>query len=91
LLKRSIRAFRASATLPSEGAALPEWIREIGWSDQWAFWRAGYEGIMVTDTAPFRNPHYHTEHDTPETIDYDRLARVADGLQNVVRTLASAQ
>lgn len=87
LLRRSIRAFRASATVPSEGAALPELIPEIGWSDQWAFWRAGYDGIMVTDTAPFRNPGYHTDRDTPETIDYDRFARVVDGLGAVVRAL----
>jgi hypothetical protein len=35
---------------------------------------------MVTDTAPFRNPHDHTPHDLPSSLDYDRLARVVDGL-----------
>jgi Zn-dependent M28 family amino/carboxypeptidase len=88
LLRRSIRTFREVAEIPSEGAALPEVVREIGWSDQWSFWRYGYRGIMVTDTAPFRNPHYHTAHDVPETLDYARFARVVDGLVAVVRGLA---
>jgi hypothetical protein len=43
---------------------------------------------MVTDTAPFRNPHYHQMSDTPETLDYERLARVTEGLVAVVKRLA---
>ena len=43
---------------------------------------------MVTDTAPFRYPHYHTPDDTPDKIDYDRTARVVAGLVRVVRELA---
>jgi hypothetical protein len=43
---------------------------------------------MVTDTAPFRNPNYHTLDDLPSTLDYDRLARVTAGLITVVAHLA---
>jgi hypothetical protein len=42
----------------------------VGWSDHWSFWQEGYPAIMVTDTAPFRYPHYHTAADTPDRIDY---------------------
>jgi hypothetical protein len=45
---------------------------------------------MVTDTAPFRYPHYHTLRDTPDKLDYDALARVVLGLEGVVRDLAIA-
>ncbi len=90
LIRRTIKAFRSSATVPSEGAVLPEVIPEIGWSDQWSFWRCGYDALMVTDTAPYRNPNYHTVKDLPTTVDYDRLARVADGLLAVVKSLSSA-
>jgi hypothetical protein len=90
LVRRCIRQFRSAATIPSEGAVLPELIPQIGWSDQWSFWRYGYEGIMVTDTAPFRNPHYHTTHDLPATLDYDRFARVVDGLVRVVKSLTTS-
>jgi Zn-dependent M28 family amino/carboxypeptidase len=89
LLRRTIGAFRTPATIPSEGAAMPELIHEIGWSDQWSFWQFGYEAIMVTDTAPFRNPNYHTERDRPDTLDYDRMSRVVDALGPVLDRLTT--
>lgn len=55
--------------------------------DQWSFWQFGWKGLMVTDTAPFRNPHYHRPTDLPATLDYDRMSRVVDGLSAVVREL----
>ena len=88
LVRRSIAAFRAAAQFPSEGAALPAGLPGIGWSDQWAFWQSGYPAIMVTDTAPFRNPRYHQNTDTPAGIDYVKLGRVTLGLDYVVRQLA---
>jgi hypothetical protein len=42
---------------------------------------------MVTDTAPFRYPHYHTGADTPDKLDYERMARVVAGLERVVGEL----
>ena len=88
LLRRSIASFRRHTRFPSEGAALPEWIPGAGWSDHWAFWREGYPAIMLTDTAPFRYPYYHSAEDTPDKIDYDRTARVVAGLARVVAELA---
>ena len=44
---------------------------------------------MVTDTAYNRYPHYHLATDTPEKLDYERLARVTQGLAAVVRELAA--
>ena len=45
-------------------------------SDHAPFWRAGIPGLMWTDTSEFRNPHYHLESDTPDTLDYDFMAEV---------------
>jgi Zn-dependent M28 family amino/carboxypeptidase len=87
LIRRCVKTFRERASFPSEGAALPGMLRGIGWSDHWAFWQAGYPGLMVTDTAPFRYPYYHTPEDTPDKLDYGRLARVVDGLGNVLEEL----
>src|SRR5207237_832617 len=53
LLRRIVSLFRKHAKIPSEGAALPSFVPGVSWSDQWSFWRHGYPGIMVTDTAPF--------------------------------------
>jgi hypothetical protein len=90
LLRRVMSIFRAQAKLPSEGAALPAFIPGVGWSDQWAFWQHGYPGIMITDTAPFRYPHYHSATDTPDKLDYDRFALVVSGMQKVIEELDRA-
>ncbi len=90
LLRDCIDVFRVHATIPSEGGALPEAVPGVAWSDQWSFWRFGYPAIMVTDTAPYRNPNYHTVRDKPETLDYDRLARVVEGLRWVTEALVSS-
>ncbi len=87
LLRRSIAFFRKHAGIPSEGAALPAFIPGVSWSDQWSFWQHGYPGIMVTDTAPFRYPHYHSASDTPDKLDYDRFALVVSGMRNVIEGL----
>ena len=58
-------------------------------SDQASFWKYGYPGVMITDTAFFRNPHYHRKSDTPDTLDYQRLEKAAVGLEDVVRALGS--
>jgi hypothetical protein len=89
LTRDAVRVFRQSVQLPSEGAALPGWVPGVGWSDQWAFWQVGYPGVMVTDTAPFRNPNYHTSRDAPDTLDYPRFARVVSGLSKVVEAIAT--
>jgi hypothetical protein len=90
LLHRIIGSFRRHAAFPSEGAVGLESIPGISWSDQWAYWKFGWPAVMVTDTAPFRYPHYHTLRDTPDKLDYDGLARVVKGLEGVVRELATA-
>lgn len=88
LLKRSIRTFRANASIPSEGGALPEGLPGVGWSDHWSFWQVGYAAIMITDTALFRYPDYHLPSDTAEKVDTAHLARVVAGLEHVVAGLA---
>jgi Zn-dependent M28 family amino/carboxypeptidase len=88
MLNEVVEEFRRRATIPSEGAALPPMIPGVGWSDHWSFWQYDYPGVMVTDTALFRDPHYHTARDTAERLDYERLARVTVGLEYVVRQLA---
>lgn len=84
LLREVVSAFREAGRLPCEGASLPGAIPGIGWSDHWAFWQCGYPAIMVTDTAPFRYPHYHEPTDTPEKLDYDRFALVVSGMEKVI-------
>jgi hypothetical protein len=43
---------------------------------------------MITDTAPYRYPFYHTSQDTREKLDYDRMARVVVGVIKVMSVLS---
>ena len=88
LLRRVMALFRKHAKIPSEGASLPAFIPGVSWSDQWSFWQHGYEAIMVTDTAPFRYPYYHSSNDTPDKLDYDRFTLVVSGMEKVIEELA---
>jgi Zn-dependent M28 family amino/carboxypeptidase len=91
LLHEAIASFRRHAAFPSEAVAAPAFIPGIDWSDHWSFWQEGWPALMVTDTAPFRYPHYHTAQDTPDKLDYERLARVVAGLDRMLRDLVHAQ
>lgn len=91
LLHEALASFRRHAGLPSEGVAAPAFIPGVDWSDHWSFWQEGWPALMVTDTAPYRYPHYHSGEDTPDKVDYERLARVATGLHGMLRELAQVQ
>jgi peptidase M28-like protein len=89
LVRRAIAAFRNSAEFPSEGLAAPAFVPGVTWSDHWSFRQQHYPAIMVTDTAFYRYPHYHLPSDTPEKLDYERMARVTLGLAGMLRELAT--
>jgi len=91
LLRRVIALFRKHAKIPSEGASLPAFIPGVSWSDQWSFWQQGYQAIMVTDTAPFRYPYYHSSSDTPDKLDYDRFTLVVSGMEKVIEKLTNLE
>lgn len=90
-LREVIGTFRETTQFPSEGGALPGVLPGISWSDHWAFWQSGFPALMVTDSAPYRYPHYHTREDTPDKVDAGRTARVAVGLERVVAQLVEAR
>ena len=70
--------------VPGNGEKLPDTRR----SDHTSFWEQGFPAVMLTDTANFRNPHYHRPTDTLETLNLDFIAAVADGLMATVIELA---
>ena len=88
IVRRSIGAFRQGVEFPSEGVAAPAFIPGVTWSDHWSFRRQGFPAIMVTDTAFNRYPHYHLPTDTPEKLDYQRMAKVTMGLAAVIWELS---
>ena len=87
LVRDALSQFRKTTQFPSEGVAAPGGMTGVGWSDHWSFWQEGYPAIMITDTAPFRNPNYHRLSDMPGTLNYDQMARVTVGVAKVVEYL----
>jgi Zn-dependent M28 family amino/carboxypeptidase len=90
LLRQAVQAFRTHSDFPVQGLATLGVIPGVAWSDHLSFWRQGYRALMVTDTAFYRYPHYHTAEDTPDKLTYDALARVTNGLCRAVAALAGS-
>ncbi len=91
LIHQTLGAFREMVRFPSEGAALPELVDGVGFSDHWSFWQFGYPALMVTDTAFFRYAHYHQPEDTPDKLNYPCMARVVAGMGRVIAALADGE
>ena len=89
LLVQGITSFRRLGRFPSEGMSAPEWlVPDVRRSDQASYWAFGYPGIMITDTANFRNYGYHNVGDVARNLDYGAMARVVDGVADMVTELA---
>ena len=87
-LHQVVGAFRRHTEMPTIGGTAPDQVAGIGWSDHWSFWKQGFPAIMITDTALFRYPHYHKRTDTPDKVDYAKLARITLGMEQTIRDLA---
>jgi Zn-dependent M28 family amino/carboxypeptidase len=89
LVRKAVGIFREKAAFPSEGVAAPTFVPGVTWSDHWSFRSHGFPAIMITDTAFNRYPHYHLPSDTPDKLDYERMARVTLGLATMLKELAN--
>lgn len=88
VMRHSAAVFRARSDFPLEHVATFGVVPGVTWSDHRSFWREGYPAFMVTDTALYRYPYYHSPGDTPERLCYPALARVTDGLCRTFTELA---
>lgn len=91
LLHRSLKHFRATTPFPSEGIAAPSFVTGVDWSDHASFWRHGWPALMLSDTAIFRYPQYHGRVDTPDQLDYPRMARITFGIERVIEMLTASE
>jgi len=73
-------AYSAVSSIPVESLNGFSIIPGVDFSDHRNYWKFGYPAFMITDTAFYRNPNYHDSGDTPETLDYDRLTLLIEGL-----------
>jgi hypothetical protein len=87
LMQALIGSFRSHTKFPTVGGTAPGFIPGIGWSDHWSFEQFRYPAVMITDTAPFRYAHYHRTTDTPDKVDFSKLARITHGVERMVRDM----
>jgi len=78
--RRLKAAMRGASPLPVHSINTLVAIPGFDLSDHQSFWNEGFPAVMVTDTAFFRNPHYHARTDTFDTLDYVRLGNVVQGV-----------
>jgi Zn-dependent M28 family amino/carboxypeptidase len=74
--------------VPAFSINAPRFIPGVDFSDHISYWEHGFPAVMVTDTAFYRNSAYHSKADTPDRLDYRRMAQVVYGISRYVITLA---
>jgi len=79
-MRQAVHQFQQCTDFPLQHIATFAWLPGVCWSDHLAFWRHGYRAFMVTDTALYRYPYYHTANDTPEKIHYPPFAKLTKDL-----------
>lgn len=82
--KKIKHSFKSISSLPVESLNTVSLIPGVNFSDHWGFWEFGYPAFMITDTAFYRNPNYHAQGDTPDTLDYEKMAELVTGLYNAL-------
>lgn len=83
-MRRVKALFLGASDLPVETINAPAFVQGIDFSDHASYWHFDMPAFMVTDTAFLRNPNYHDLGDTPETLDYARMAKVVRAVHAVV-------
>jgi len=84
VVRRVKQGMRNASPLPVHSINAPRFVPGIDFSDHLNYWDAGYNAVMITDTAFYRNERYHTWQDTPDTLDYQRMAMVVQGVYSAV-------
>ncbi|MGH9557090.1 MAG: M28 family peptidase [Terriglobales bacterium] len=88
LVRRVKKAMTSANDLPVRSINAPRFVPGVDFSDHLNYWDNGYRAVMISDTAFYRNSHYHQPTDTPEKLDYERMAKVVQQLFAAVMDLA---
>jgi hypothetical protein len=87
ITQRFFRYLQQHNRFPTQILVTPSSVKGINLSDHASFWKYGYPGLMISDTAFYRTPYYHTPADTANTLDYKKMAMLAQGLAQAIQEL----
>lgn len=79
-VRKMIRKYKKTDVIRTKKFSAPKILPGIDFSDHLNYWNMGFNAMMITDTAFYRNKNYHEATDTMETLDLARMAKVIDGL-----------
>jgi Zn-dependent M28 family amino/carboxypeptidase len=77
--------FAMNNGVPIYSANVPSFVNGVDFSDHRNYWNFGYNAVMITDTAFYRNFNYHTKDDTAEKLDYVRMAKIVEGVYKFIK------
>jgi len=87
LVERVKNSLISASRIPVETLTSVSFVPGVDLSDHRSFWKMGYPAVMITDTAFYRNPNYHMEYDTIDTLDFTAMADLLKGLLQVAKDL----
>ncbi len=79
-VREAKNSLKQTSNLPVYSINAPAFIPGIDFSDHRNYWKFGYPALMITDTAFYRSSNYHTKNDTPDTLDYEKISKVIEGV-----------
>jgi Zn-dependent M28 family amino/carboxypeptidase len=90
LTRKVKNSLRASSRVPVETLSTFSFVPGVDFSDHRSFWKMEYPAVMITDTAFYRNPNYHRETDTIDTLNFDKMSDILRGLIQVAKDLTDS-
>ncbi len=90
LAEKVKNSLKATSRIPVEASTAFSFVPSIDFSDHQSFWKMGYPAVMITDTAFYRNPNYHTATDTIDTLDFDKMTDLLKGLIQAAKDLTDS-
>jgi len=80
-------SLKNASGIPVETLTTVSVVPGVDFSDHRSFWKMGYPAVMITDTAFYRNPNYHTESDAIDTLDFHTMSNLLQGLLQAAKDL----
>ncbi|MCK4345415.1 MAG: M28 family peptidase [Bacteroidales bacterium] len=84
IVKRVKQLMKKYSEIDVYPVAIPFLDALAGLSDQKSYWKYNYPAVMINDTSFFRNPNYHSETDTIDTLNFEKMGEVVKGVYGTI-------
>jgi hypothetical protein len=88
IVKKIKGLMKGATDLPVYTVNAPLIVPGIDFSDHRNYWKYGYDAVMITDTAFYRNHEYHKPGDTAERLNYELMGKAVIQIFEAIKGLA---